>query len=282
MNISVISDLPVGDNLHDHPRVSGLHFLVNTTFPNKALTFETLSQYYINGSGPLTLSDYSATLFQSSFVNESDWPDVQLGFMQSSPAANPSSGLRTRIRQDIWNQFYRPYGNQSQFSISVMLLRPKSRGNIRLKSSNPFDKPLINPNYFSEAQDLSKIVEGMSEAWRIAMSPVLEEYNTQPYTTLVPGCESFHNGNFKSPSIEYLRCMAQTLTSSAAHLVGTCKMGALNDKSAVVDPKLRVRGVSKLRVIDASIMPRVVSANTHAATVMIGEYGTHLILNDYD
>jgi len=278
----VISDLPVGDNLHDHPRLFGAHFLVNTTFPDKTATFETLSDYYINGSGPLTLSDYAATLFQSSFVNQTDWPDIQLGFMQSSPAANPSSGIKTRIRQDIWDQFYGPYRNRTQFSVSVILLRPKSRGNLRLNSSNPFVPPLINPNYFSEAQDLSAIVEGMAEAFRISSSAVLEEFNVEPYKTLVPGCEAEHNGNFSSPPSQYLSCVAQTLTSSAAHLVGTCKMGAINDNSAVVDPHLRVRGVSRLRVIDASVMPRVVSANTHAATVMIGEYGAHLILNDDD
>jgi len=255
-------------------------FLVNTTFPDKTQTIENLAEYFINGSGPLTLSDYSVTIFQSSFVNETDWPDVQLGIMQSSPAANPSSGLRTGIRPDIWDQFYGPYRNRTQFSVSVMLLRPKSRGNIRLASTNPLTKPLINPNYFAEPQDLSIIIEGISEAFRISRSPALNQFNVRPYETLIPGCEAYHNRNFSSPPNEYLRCMAQTLTSSAAHIVGTCRMGASDDKTAVVDPQLRVRGVSKLRVIDASIMPAVVSANTNAATVMIGEYGSQLIIND--
>ena len=281
LGIEVISDLPVGDNLQDQPRVYGVHFLTNFTFTDKTPTLESLSKYFIDGSGPLTQSDYSVTLFQSSFVRETDWPDIQLGFIQSSPASSRSSGSATGIEDQIWDQFYSPYSNRSQFSISVILLRPKSRGTVRLRSNDPKDKPLFDPKYFSDPQDVETIVEGISEAYRIALSPSLESFGVEPYTTLVNGCEAYHNSNFTSPPPEYLKCIVRTLTSSSAHIVGTCKMGSLNDTSTVVDPKLRVKGVSNLRVIDASVMPRVVSANTNAATVMIGEYGSQLILDFY-
>ncbi|CAG2114532.1 unnamed protein product, partial [Medioppia subpectinata] len=279
LKIKPIVDLPVGDNLHDHPRAYGVHFLTNATFTDKSLTIESLREYLLEGKGALTRSEYSTTLFQSSFVNETDWPDIQMGFMQSSPAANRGSGRATGIRDEIWDQFYKPYTNRSQFSISVILLRPKSRGTLRLRSSDPFDKLLLNPNYFAEEDDVSTIAEGMAEAYRIARSPTLRPYGVEPYESLVNGCESYHNSNFSHPPHEYLKCVARTLTSSAAHIVGTCKMGATDDPTAVVDPHLRVKGVANVRVIDASVMPRVVSANTNAATVMIGEYGAQLIID---
>jgi len=279
LNIEMIADLPVGDNLHDHPRVYGVHFLTNATFDKKNPDLESFSEYFVKGTGPLTRSEYSTTLFQSSFVNQTDWPDIQMGFMQSSPAANRGSGKATGIRDDIWDQFYKPYTNRSQFSVSVILLRPKSRGTLRLGSAKPFDKPLLNPSYFADPEDLSVIAEGIAEAYRIALSPALKPYGVEPFETLVNGCESYHNLNFTHPPKQYLKCMAQMLTSSAAHIVGTCKMGAENDETAVVDPQLRVRGVANLRVIDASVMPSVVSANTNAATVMIAEYGSQLIID---
>ena len=278
LKIDVISDLPVGDNLHDHPRVYGVHFLTNFTFTDRTPTLDVLSQYFINGSGPLTQSDYSVTFFQSSFVKQVDWPDVQLGLIQSSPAASPSSGKATAIKDEIWNQFYKPYTNRSQFSISVILLRPESRGTVRLRSNNPNDKPIFDPNYFAVEKDVEAIAEGMAEAYRIALSPPLKSFGIEVYRTLVNGCERFHNSNFTNPPKEYLKCVARTLTSSAAHIAGTCKMGAKTDLLAVVDPELRVKGVSNLRVIDASVMPSVVSANINAATVMIGEYGAQMVV----
>ena len=279
LKIKVISDVPVGDNLHDQPRVYGVHFLTNFTFTNRSATLESLSQYFLNGTGPLTQSDYTVTISQSSFVNQSDWPDLQLGYFQGSPASSRSSGRSTGIKDEIWDQFYRPYTNRSQFSISVILLRPKSRGTLRLRTNNPYDTPLLDPNYFSVTQDVNTIAEGISESYRIALSTPLKRFGVEPYRTLVNGCEAYHNYNFTSPPLEYFECMARTLTSSSAHIVGTCKMGAINDTTAVVDPYLQVKGVSNLRVIDASIMPSVVSANTNAATVMIGEYGAQLIID---
>ncbi|XP_054159948.1 glucose dehydrogenase [FAD, quinone]-like [Oppia nitens] len=278
LNIPIIANLPVGHNLHDQPRVYGIQFLTNSTFTNQAITIESLTNYFINGSGPLTQSEYSTTIYQSSYVHQTDWPDVQLGLIPSSPATRRTSGQSTGIRDDIWDVFYKPYTNKTQFSISVILLRPKSRGSLRLKSSNPSDKPLLDPNYFADSQDLYTIAEGMQEAYRIALSPSMAPFDVKPYQTIVPGCESDHNGNFMRPSLDYFRCLARSLTSSAAHMVGTCKMGAISDSSAVVDPKLRVKGISNLRVIDGSIMPSVVSANTHAAIVMIGEYGAEIVL----
>lgn len=279
LNIEVVSELPVGDNLHDHPRVYGVHFLTNFTFTDRTPTLDSLSQYFIDGYGPLTQSDYSVTFFQSSNVKQTDWPDVQLGLMQSSPAASASSGKATGIKDEIWDQFYKPFANRSQFSISVILLRPKSRGTLRLRSNKANDKPLLDPNYFSEAQDVETIAEGMAEAYRIALSPQLKKFGVEAYRTLVKGCERFHDSNFTNPPKEYLKCVARTLTSSAAHIAGTCKMAAKTDPTAVVDPQLRVKGVSGLRVIDASVMPSVVSANINAATVMIGEYGAQLVVD---
>ena len=146
-----------------------------------------------------------------------------------------------------------------------MTLRPYSRGHIRLKSLDPKKPPLIEPNIFDKDQDLNILVEGMKFALSISQTPAFQRYNAQPFQTRFPGCEDVL---YSEP---YLRCMARTYTFICWHPAGTNKMGAISDPTSVVDPYLRVKGVNGLRVVDASIMPRIVSGNLNAPVVMIAE-----------
>lgn len=200
------------------------------------------------------------------------------------------SETRLGIRKDIWKQFYAPYSNFQQFTIWPIILRPKSRGWIRLKSSNAMDAPLINPNYFSETMDLVLLIDAMKEAYRIASSNPLKYINARPFITLVPGCEFYGQQNNSLEEKEenepifselYLQCVARSLTTSVGDYVGTCRMGPENDSKSVVNPKLEVIGVKGLRVIDASVIPEIPSANINAIAVMIGERGAQLIKNYY-
>jgi glucose dehydrogenase (acceptor) len=144
-------------------------------------------------------------------------------------------------------------------------LRPKSRGNIRLASNDPYDKPLINPNYFSDDSDYDIKVTVESVKFSIALSKTeaFQKMGSRLYDMPYPGCED-------KPlwTDEYWACWIKSSSFTLAHTVGTCRMGAATDEKAVVDPELKFIGIKNLRVADTSVMPAVPSGNSNAATVI--------------
>lgn len=158
--------------------------------------------------------------------------------------------------RQIWS-YYKHYMKTPSFSIDPVLLRPKSRGYLKLRSRNPYEQPIINPRYLSHPHDVATTVEGMKLAISIGLSaPFRRRFNSRLFDKPLPGCRHL---SFLSDS--YLECVARTLTWTIYHPVGTCKMAhGPNDSSGVVDSQLRVMGgVKGLRVVDASIMPNIVS-----------------------
>ena len=151
--------------------------------------------------------------------------------------------------------------------ITAVLLRPHTRGHITLRSSDPFDAPVIDPNYFSDSRDVDTLVRALNRAQEILSAPALDEYRGD---MLAPG----NQVQTDEGMAEYVRQHASTIY----HPVGTCKMGG--DALAVVDNHLRVHDVEGLRVVDASIMPRVTSGNTNAPTIAIAERAADLIMRD--
>ena len=151
------------------------------------------------------------------------------------------------------------------FDFDVNLCRPQSRGTVRLQSADPLDRPLIDPRYLSEPVDRDLALKGLKKVLEIGNAPAFREV----------GAKQTHPGpemNSDQDLIDYIRRAGTTIW----HPVGTCKMG--HDAMAVVDDKLRVRGLSGLRVADASIMPTIVSGNTNAPCIMIGEKASDLIM----
>jgi choline dehydrogenase len=148
-----------------------------------------------------------------------------------------------------------------------VLLRPESRGYVRIKSADPRQAPAIHPNYLATQKDRETIVAGVAAMRRIFQAPAMACHIAEE---IEPGkqCDS------DDGLLDFIRRRGST----TYHPVGTCRMG--QDQNAVVDERLRVRGFAGLRVIDASIMPAVVSGNTNAATIMIGEKGADMILED--
>ncbi|KAH6923034.1 hypothetical protein HPB50_020758 [Hyalomma asiaticum] len=157
-------------------------------------------------------------------------------------------------------------------SLYPVLLRPRSRGRLRLVSRNPYDAPDIDPRYLTHPQDITTLVDAMKLCLRLAGMPALRELGTRVWERPLPGCELY-------PFLaeEYLACVARSYTSTLYHPAGTCRMGRVNDSRTVVDPKLRVKGIDHLRVVDASIMPTLVSGNTNAPVIMIAEKASDII-----
>jgi choline dehydrogenase len=155
----------------------------------------------------------------------------------------------------------------SGLTCPVIVLRPESRGTVRIKSADAREPPAIQPNYLSAAKDRDTTVAGIRALRRIMAAPAIAPYIEAEHEP-GPVCQS------DDDLLEYVRRRGSTVY----HPTSTCRMGS--DPTAVVDARLRVRGFERLRVIDASIMPALVSGNTNAPTIMIAEKGADMILQD--
>lgn len=254
--IEVRADLPgVGKNLQDHLQAR-LVFKCNEPTLNDEVR-SLLDQarialrYAMFRSGPMTMAASLATGFFRT-GDHVETPDVQF-HVQPWSADSPGEGVH-------------PF---SAFTMSVCQLRPESRGEIRLASSEPRAYPKIIPNYLSEEIDCRTLVAGVKIARRIGQHAPLSEKISEEFR---PGAD------LSMEDYEGTLDWARSNSVSIYHPTGTCKMGS--GPGAVVDARLRVHGIAGLRVADCSIMPEIVSGNTNAPAIMIGEKASEMILED--
>ena len=251
LGVEVVHDLPgVGRNLQDHIDVYVIselcvpHSYNKHTQPHRQLWAGI--QYYAFGCGPVTSNLAEAGGFWYADQSARS-PDIQFHFL-------PGSGLEAGVTQL----------GEHGCTLNSAFLRPHSRGTVRLASADPFAHPLIDPNYFAEDYDRRMSIGGLRLARAIMAQPAFRPYLR---AERLPGPEVRSD----SEILAYARQHGKT----DYHPVGTCKMGV--DAMAVVDPELKVRGLEGLRVCDSSTMPRLVSSNTNAPTLMIGERAVDLV-----
>ena len=257
--VGVISDLPgVGENLQDH-YVTSMRFRLKRGAPSvnqlsKGLPFVgEVVKYALLRRGLLTLSAAHIAAFCKS-TSDARRPDIQFFIL---PATLDLEKLAREQRVEM--------EDAPGLTLGPCQLRPVSRGSIHIRSTLSTDPPQIVANYLAHPIDRAVTVAGMRWARRIAAQPALRPY-----------VDFEMNPGRDATSDEALLSFARATGSTLYHPVGTCQMGVRSD--AVVDPELRVHGVGGLRVVDASIMPRLVSGNTNAATIMIAEKASDMIL----
>lgn len=256
LGIEVKQHLPgVGKNLQDHLLGGVLyHCKQNITLDaaeRLPYIFGNLWKYLIYKKGPFTSNVAEGGGFVRT-LPELDAPDMQYHF---APAYYVQHGFKNPKT-----------GNG--FGMGATLLQPYSRGEVRLASADPHDKPLIDPHYFSDERDIQTMLRGSQIAKTILKQSAFDPYRGDIF---IPIQENLPDNEM----IAFLREYSETLY----HPVGTCKMG--NDAMAVVDNQLRVHGMERLRVVDASIMPVITRGNTHAPTMMIAEKAAGLINNAF-
>ncbi|CAB3965846.1 MULTISPECIES: GMC family oxidoreductase [Burkholderia] len=249
--IEVVADLPgVGENLQDHPdfvvsyKTNSLDAL-GVSVRGGIKTLRDIRQYRASRQGTMTTNFAEGGAFLKTRP-DLERPDVQMHFVVGPVSDH---GRKVQLGHGI--------------SCHVCLLRPKSRGSVKLRSADPLDAPLIDPAFLEHADDLDVLVDGYKLTRRLMAAPAMSEFVTE---------DLFES---RSRSDEDIRALLRERTDTVYHPVGTCRMG--NDALAVVDSQLRVRGTEGLRVVDASIMPTLVGANTNAPTIMIGEKASDLI-----
>jgi choline dehydrogenase len=257
--IPVRHGLPgVGRNLQDHLDALVIHQCLQPVSSGISLATLPLQARHIRAylrdrSGGLTSNGAEAGGFVKTKA-QADIPDLQFHF---TPAhlSNHARDLRSAARTLIGHGY----------SLHVCQLRPRSRGHVALKSADPADHALIDPNYLSAPEDMAVMVEGVKAARRVLAASVLDPYRGRE---MQPGAQVQSDREIEG----FIRARAETIY----HPVGTCRMG--HDDMAVVDDMLRVHGMEGLRVVDASIMPTLVGGNTNAPTVMIAEKAADMIL----
>lgn len=284
VGVPVIKDLKVGENLQDHIGMGGLTFLVDkpvSIVQNRFQAVPLTMHYVLNGRGPMTtLGGVEGYAFvNTKYANETGtWPDVQ--FHMAPASISSDNGIQVRkvlgLSDELYNTVYKPVSNMDAWTIMPLLLRPRSRGTIRLRSSNPFHAPIINPNYFDDPLDIATLVEGAKFAIKVSEAKVWRQFNSRLHNIKIPGCK-----HLQFASDAYWECHIRHISMTIYHPVGTAKMGPSSDPDAVVDPRLKVYGVHGLRVVDASIMPTICSGNTNAPVIMIAEKGADMIKNDW-
>jgi choline dehydrogenase len=254
---TVLNRRGVGSNLQDHLQQRSIYKVSNVKTLNEA--YHSLlgrawmgMDYALRRRGPLTMAP------------------SQLGIFMRSDAKQPRANIEFHVQPLSLDKFGDPLHVFPAITLSACNLRPSSRGTVRLRSPDPLAAPMIAPNYLATPEDRAVAADAIRATRRIMAQPAMQGFNPV----------EFLPGPGVGDDIDSLASAAGNIGTTIFHPVGTAKMGPPQDGDAVVDGRLRVHGIERLRVIDASIMPTITSGNTNTPTAMIAEKGAQMIIED--
>lgn len=267
-------DVPgVGRNLQDHVTTGMDLILINETLevhPTNLLSVTNLYNYFVYGTGPLTFAGCDALGFVNTepelMKNFSD-----LSFMLMPVGISDDAGIHLakviNLKDSVWDSYYENLVSKSKISILPILLHPKSRGYIKLRSNDPLDSPIINPRYLTDDDDIRMLVKGIKIIELLTEMPQMVKFGTEINPAIFPGCS-----DFLFRTTEYWECYIRQLTLTMYHPVGTCRMGDKTDEDAVVSPtNFKVHGLDNLFIVDGSILPNLPSGNPNAVIAMLAQ-----------
>lgn len=261
-NITVIQNLKVGQNLHNHVSVS-VPIIGRSTFTKKMKSKPVLREYLENGTGPMSCTGLTQVtgFLKSKYARQI--PDLQVfidGFSADCSLFREEANDVADDNDDVIHLNTRPTN-----------VLPLSKGYLTLKSNDPLDYPLIYPNYLAKEQDVNILVEGIKTIIQIIQTNALKHWDLKLDPTPREKC-----AHLPFATDEYWKCVVRWYTGPENHPAGSCMMGP-SATDAVVDPELRVHGIPNMRVIDASIFPYVPNSNPIASIVMAAEKGSYMI-----
>ncbi|XP_072386043.1 glucose dehydrogenase [FAD, quinone]-like [Diabrotica undecimpunctata] len=276
-DIVPIVDLEVGSALSDHLQVFGLVFSSNLTEPVQTLR-ESIKELLTYGTGYLAKAHPTEAIgfYKTHLEFFENYPDIEISFSDSNATAE-AAGRYIHWKKDILKAIS---GKRTacSFQVFVTPLHTKSLGTVRLKSSNPLEYPAINPNILSDPEgcDLESVYVGIQLALNLTQQEPFRKINAKLELQPIKECSQY-----QFMSREYWRCASRYIVSHNNHSVGTCKMGPDPKLGHVVDDQLKVHGIKKLRVADASVIPLSTSSHINAICYMIGEKASDLIKINY-
>ncbi|CAL7938259.1 unnamed protein product [Xylocopa violacea] len=273
LKINVINDLPVGQYLMDHV-LTGIDLItLNASIGfSMADTLNPISalNYFLFGKGPWTFTgvEVLGTFHSSLQKNKSNVPDLQIMVMPLGLSRDNGVVLKESmgISEKVYNEYFAPNLCKNTITIAPILLHPKSKGEVKLHSNNPFDLPSIDPKYLMDKDDIAILVDGIKFVKKLIETNAMKSIGASIYKKHFPGCE-----NETFDSTKYWECYIQHLTLTSYHPAGTCRMGD------VVDQTFKVYGTTNLYVVDASVFPTLPSGNINAAVEMIAESAARII-----
>ncbi|KAI5634869.1 GMC oxidoreductase domain-containing protein [Phthorimaea operculella] len=259
--IKVVKDLPVGKNLHDHIMVLNYIEADNgTCYLNPAESHMNMIRYMYDRSGPLSVVDTMAAYMALNTSSQPNVPDFAF-YPSCTPMGTPFYASCTgilRLKETICRNLDNILKTKELIAVATVNMKPKSRGRVELKTNDPEDDPKIYPGTFSDEDDLRGYPEATKVVKRLVETPYFKRMNAKFVEMNIEVCAGITGD-------ELIECKSKALAMSAWHPVGTAAMGT------VVDSELKVIGIEDLRVVDASVMPKVIRGNTNAPVVMIAE-----------
>ena len=278
LGIPLVADLPVGQNMRSHVGTGEVAFTLR-----EPVAFNPLRIYtnplnilsYLNRQGPLAaVSGFEGMgMYRTGLDPDSSYPDIQLYMLTVTPGVDGGLVYRRSLNFDDQTfSKWKPLSFKDGFNIVPVLSHPKSRGSVKLRSRDPEDPPIINPNYFDHPLDMQRMISAINFSLSLGNSGEFAKFGAKFYDRPLDQCRYF-----PMYSDQYWECAVRHFTYPLYHDCCTAPMGPRDSRDSVVDSQLRVHQVQGLRVADASVMPEIISSNTNAACVMIGEKAADLI-----
>lgn len=281
LGIPLKKDLAVGKHLEDHLIVP-MFFSFHQS-KSEFLEMENHLQNTINllmyNKGEYTTLGITDLVGYINTINGTGYPDVELHHFDYRKQSNALKSYLDIVGygDDVQKTLIEENQNKEMAMVFVVLLNPKSKGSIHLASTDPFEKPSIYANYLDEKEDWQTILNGVKFQYNLIHSKSFKEHEGAFVRLPIADCDEMPFASDK-----YFKCYINHMATTVYHPTGTCKMAPSTDKKAVVDSRLRVHGITNLRVADASIMPNIVSSNTNAPTIMIGEKCADFVKEDWN